>query len=145
MYGLIGRALPYLVALQDAPRPLGGGSSAPATHPATGGGATGGGASSGLLNILLPMLLMAFVFIFMIGPARKQRKESENLQKSLQKGDKVVTTSSMIGTIVGLDDQFAVVEISEKVRVKFLREAIARKFDANPAPVATGKPAEAKK
>jgi preprotein translocase subunit YajC len=147
VYGLVGRAIPYLVALQDAPRLGGGSSGTPAAHPVSGaGGASGGGAAGALGSFVMPMALMAFVFIFMVmGPARKQKKETETLQKSLQKGDKVVTTSQMIGTVVGLDDQFATIEISEKVRVKFLREAIARKLEINPAPVVTGKPAEAKK
>ncbi len=120
-----GRALPVLIALQDAPHPAGGASS--------GGGAAGGGGASagpgGLGQMMLPLLMLVMVgFLFLSG--RKQRNEAANMQKSLQKGDKVVTTSGMIGTIAGIDEQFATLEIAEKVRVKFTRDAIARKVDA---------------
>lgn len=124
---LAGRALPLLIALQDAPRPAGGGA-APAGGGAAGGGG-GGGPGGALGGLMLPLLMIVMVaFLFMSG--RKQRKDTETMQKSLQKGDKVVTTSGMLGTIVAIDDQFAMLEISEKVRVKFTRESIARRLDA---------------
>jgi preprotein translocase subunit YajC len=135
--GLIGRALPVLMALQDAPHPSGG--AAPAQG---GGGAPAGGQ---YFSMLFPLLVVAFLYFVMIRPANKQRKEQEALQKGLQKGDKVVTTSGIIGTISGVEDQFITLEISEKVRVKFLREAVTRKFEPKPAGGTSPSSPEAKK
>jgi preprotein translocase subunit YajC len=128
-HALSDRALPLLYALQGeagarqaGPRPTGGG-----------GGGGGGSAAGGLGSLLIPLLMVAFLYFFMIRPMGKQRKEQESLNKSLQKGDKVVTSSGIVGTITGMEDQFITLEISEKVRVKFLREAVTRKLDATVA------------
>jgi preprotein translocase subunit YajC len=140
---LAGRALPLLMALQDAPHPSGGGGGGAA---AGGGAASGGGGGPGgaLGGLMMPLLMIVMVaFLFMSG--RKQRKESETMQKSLAKGDKVVTTSGIIATIVGIDDQHATLEIAEKVRVKFTRESIARRIDATASSAtATAKKSDAK-
>jgi preprotein translocase subunit YajC len=126
---LAGRALPLLMALQDAPHTSGGGGGGGAAGGAAGGGGGGGGPGGALGGLMMPLLMIVMVaFLFMSG--RKQRKESETMQKSLQKGDKVVTTSGIVATIAGIDDQYATLEIAEKVRVKFTRDAIARRVDA---------------
>jgi preprotein translocase subunit YajC len=139
-HGLVGRMVPVLIALQDAPRPSGG------AAPSQGGGQQP--PAGGYFQLLLPLLVVAFLYFVMIRPANKQRKEQEALQKGLQKGDRVVTSSGIIGTVAGVDEQFVTLEISEKVRVKFLRDAVARKFDATAPAKAGEKPttaAEAKK
>ena len=139
---LAGRALPLLIALQDAPRP---GGAAPAAPGGAAGAATGGaGGAGGLQSLLLPLLMIVMVaFLFLSG--RKQRKDTETMQKSLSKGDKVVTTSGMVATVVAIDDQFAMLEISEKVRVKFTRDSIARRLDAATSTAsATNKTGDAK-
>lgn len=127
-YGLFGRLVPLLVALQDAPRAPGGGGA-----PAPAGGGGGGGAAAGPAGLLqtfaIPLLLFGFLYFVMIRPMNKQRKEQDSLQKSIKKGDKVVTTSGIIATVSAVEDQFITLEISERVRVKFLRESVARKFD----------------
>jgi len=117
---LLGHALPTLLALQDAPRPSGG---APASPEAA---APSGGLFS---SPLMPLLLMGAMFLLILLPASRQKKAQEKLQSGLQKGDRIVTTSGMIGTISGLDKAFVTVEISERVRVKFLREAVSRKIE----------------
>lgn len=140
-HGLVGRALPIVVAMQDS-------STRPPSAGRGGGG--GGGGGGGFGQLLIPLLMIAFLYFFMIRPMSKQRKEQEALNKSLQKGDKVVTSSGIIGTITGIEDQFVTLEISEKVRVKFLREAVTRKLGAETSasksePMPTTKPADAKK
>jgi len=119
-----------LLALQDPPRPAG---PAPASG-GSGSGTTGAPAARPtgpdmFGGMLFPALIFGVMILFMLTTGRKQRKETETLQKSLQKGDRVLTSSGMIGTVVGLDDKHATLEISEKVRVKFVREHITRKYD----------------
>jgi preprotein translocase subunit YajC len=128
-YDLVGRALPHLLALQDAVRTSGGGGGGPAPS-GGGGGPAGAQGPAGMANLLIPVAMIAFLYLFMIRPAQKQRKDQETLQKGLLKGDKVVTTSGIVGTVTGTDEQFITLEISEKVRVKFLRDAVTRKLGA---------------
>jgi preprotein translocase subunit YajC len=79
---------------------------------------------------IAPLLIFGVIFYMMVfRPMSKQNKDREEVTKSLKKGDRVVTNGGMIGTITGLDDREIVLEVSEKVKVKFLRSAVERKYD----------------
>ncbi|MFH1336516.1 MAG: preprotein translocase subunit YajC [Candidatus Zixiibacteriota bacterium] len=88
----------------------------------------GGGGQSGGLTAFLPLILIVVVFYFLlIRPQQKKQKEHKNMVTSLRKGDKVVTSSGIFGTIVGMDDQEnkVVLKIAENVKVEFLKSSIA--------------------
>jgi len=118
---LIVRGAAIVLALQPAAAPSGGGGGG--THS---GAAPGGGQ---LMNFLMLPLLFGFVYFFMLRPMKKQQQEQESLQKSLRKGDQVVTSSGMIGTIVGVDEREITVEVAERVRVRFLRDSVTKRYD----------------
>lgn len=85
-----------------------------------------GGLGDALGGMLVPMLLCMVVFwIFMIGPERKQRKKREEMLKSLSKGDEVITTSGMFGTIVQVQDDKLTLEIASGVRIKVTLQSVA--------------------
>ena len=89
------------------------------------GGLGGGGGSQGLTSFL-PLILMFVVFYFLlIWPQQKKAKAHRQVLSSLQKGDNVVTSSGIYGTITGLTDTVVTLEIAEKVRIKVARSAIA--------------------
>lgn len=93
-------------------------------------------------SMLVPMLLCMVVFwIFMIGPERKQRKKREEMLKNLSKGDEVVLTSGIYGSIVQVQDDKLTLEIASGVRIKTTLQSVAGLADAK---AAEGKPAEAK-
>jgi preprotein translocase subunit YajC len=88
-------------------------------------GVGGGGGSQGMASFL-PLILMFVVFYFLlIWPQQKKAKAHRQVLASLQKGDNVVTSSGIYGTITGLTDTVVTLEIAEKVRVKVARNAIA--------------------
>jgi len=89
------------------------------------------GGSGNLLIFALPVLLIGFMFI----TQRRRTKETQRLQSSLGVGDEVTTTSGMFGRITALDDQIATIEVSDGVRIRFNRRAIA-----GPAPTAPTAP-----
>ncbi len=103
----------------------------PAAAPGAGhgGGSHASGAGGLFAQPLFMVAMVAFVYFFMLRPMNKQKKDQEDLNRSLVKGDRVVTSSGIIGTITGLADGEVTVEVAEKVRVKFLRESITRKYD----------------
>lgn len=115
------RAMGIVLALQPAAAPSGGGGG---SH---GGG--GGGMGGGLGQMILLPLMFVVIYFVMLRPMKKQQQEQETLQKNLRRGDQVVTTSGIIGTIVGVSDKEITLEISEKVKVKFLKDAVSRKYD----------------
>ncbi|MDX1974930.1 MAG: preprotein translocase subunit YajC [Rickettsiales bacterium] len=75
---------------------------------------------------LLMIGLLFFIFYFMlIRPQQKRIKNHQALVKSLQKGDKIITTGGIIGTISKLEgDDIVVLEIAPDVKIRLSRSAI---------------------
>ena len=77
------------------------------------------------LGSMLPFLLMALVFYFlMIRPQQQKVKEQENLVNSLQKGEEVITRAGIIGKIHGIAEKFITLEVDQNVRIKVLKSQI---------------------
>jgi preprotein translocase YajC subunit len=75
--------------------------------------------------LLLGALFFIFYFV-LIKPQQKRVKLHQEMIKSLKKGDKVVTSGGIIGTIVKLDgDDVVVLEIAQSVRVRVAKSAIS--------------------
>ena len=79
---------------------------------------------------MLPMLLIfgAIMYFFMIRPNQKREKERREMLASLSKGDKVVTSGGLCGSIVGLTDKTVVLRVGEdrNMKMEFLRGAISQ-------------------
>jgi preprotein translocase subunit YajC len=87
-----------------------------------------GGAGAGTAAFLnfLPLIAIAAVFYFLvIGPANKQRKKTAEMLSSLKKGDRVVTSGGIYGTIQGVEAEVVYLKIAENVKVKVARNAIS--------------------
>lgn len=91
--------------------------------PSPGEGGSGGGS---LISTVIMFGSIIAIFYFMIlRPQQKRQKEREKLLSALKKGDKIVTSGGLHGTIAGLDDKTALVQVSDTVKMKFERSAIA--------------------
>lgn len=94
-------------------------------------GGQGDAPQSSPFSLFLPLILMFAVLYFVIlRPERRRQKEAAVLRNSLKKGDRVLLTSGMYGTIAALNDDWIVVEIADKVRVQFQRSAVAQRVEA---------------
>ena len=81
---------------------------------------------SGQIMAFLPLILLFAVFYFLlIRPQQKRAKTHKQFIENLKKGDRVVTSGGMYGTITGVTDDSVTIEVAEKVRVKILKGAIA--------------------
>jgi preprotein translocase subunit YajC len=69
-------------------------------------GADGGQAGGGsMLGMLLPFIMMfAVIWLLIIRPQQKQKKEHQKMLENLKVNDKVVTSAGIIGTIVSIKD-----------------------------------------
>lgn len=86
---------------------------------------SGGGASAAIINFL-PIIAIGLVFYFLvIGPANKQRKKQQEMLSALKKGDRVLTTGGIYGTIQGVEPDAVYLRIAENVKVKVARSAIS--------------------
>jgi preprotein translocase subunit YajC len=80
----------------------------------------------GQIMAFLPLILLFAVFYFLlIRPQQKKAKTHKQFMENLKKGDRVVTSGGMYGTITGVTDDSVTIEVAEKVRVKVLKGAIA--------------------
>jgi preprotein translocase subunit YajC len=99
---------------------------------AAGGGAAGG---AGGIASFIPLILIFAVFYFMlIRPQQRQAKAQQQFLNDLKTGNKVVTKGGIHGTITGLTDTVATLEIAEKVRIKVSRSSIGGPITKEGAP-----------
>jgi preprotein translocase subunit YajC len=78
-----------------------------------------------LISSLLPFLLIILVFYFLIlRPQQKRQKERAKLLEGVQKGDKIITSGGIYGTVEGLEDGTVLVKIADNVKVKMEKAAI---------------------
>ena len=82
--------------------------------------------ASPMWSFVVPMIFMVVIFYFLlIRPQQKKAKEHKALLDNLKKGDRVISSGGIIGTIVNIDDQIVNVEIADKVRIEMGRPYIA--------------------
>jgi preprotein translocase subunit YajC len=86
----------------------------------------GGRGGLGGLGGMLPMLLVMFVviFFFMIRPEQKKAKERQKLLASIKRGDRVMTSSGIFGTVGNVKDTTIMVKIAENTVVEFSKGAV---------------------
>ncbi|MBI2026211.1 MAG: preprotein translocase subunit YajC [Deltaproteobacteria bacterium] len=72
-------------------------------------------------------LIFAIFYFLLIRPQQKRAKNHRELLDKLQRGDEVVTSSGLYGTVTGVTDSVVTVEISENVKVKIAKSHIAGK------------------
>ena len=78
-----------------------------------------------ILNIL-PIAAIFLVFYFLvIAPANKQRKKTAEMLSALKKGDRVLTSGGIYGTIQGVEPDVVYLKIAENVKVRVARSAIS--------------------
>jgi preprotein translocase subunit YajC len=83
------------------------------------------GGSSLMSTLLMFVLIIAIFYFLMLRPQQKRQKERQKLLDSVKKGDRVITSGGMYGTIAGIDDKTLLIEVADKVKVKFERSAVA--------------------
>ena len=83
---------------------------------------------AGGLSSLLPFLLIFVVFyFFLIRPQQKRAKEHREMVNNVKRGDKIVTSGGLVGTVLkSVEGQETVeVEIAKDVKVSVMRTMIA--------------------
>jgi preprotein translocase subunit YajC len=76
---------------------------------------------------LLPVLILIPMVILLMWSSRSQSKKQAAALAALQKGDRVVLQSGLIGRLVEIGDRTAKVEIASGVKVEVLRTSISGK------------------
>ena len=75
---------------------------------------------------MVPYLLMFVIFYFvLLAPMRKQQKKQKEMLSTLKKGDRVVTSGGIHGTVAQVEDQIVWLKIADTTKIKINRSAIA--------------------
>jgi preprotein translocase subunit YajC len=92
-------------------------------------------ATSGPLGALAPYLanpvamfaaMFAIFYFIVLRPQQRQKADRERMLSALKRGDRVVTTSGMHGTVTGLGDHTVTLRVADQVKLEFDRSAIGR-------------------
>lgn len=87
-------------------------------------GPAAGGQQSQLMSFLPLILIFAVFYFLLIRPQQKKAKDHQTFLSDMKKGDLVVSSGGMIGTITGLTDTVVTLEVADNVRVKVSRPYI---------------------
>ena len=88
--------------------------------------ATGPAKQPGALEMMLPFVFVFAIFYFLvIRPQVKRQKTHQKFITELKRGDEVITTSGILGTIEGITDRFVTLEVADNVSIKVLRSQVA--------------------
>ena len=82
-------------------------------------------APSMMSTLLFPVILIAIMYFLMIRPQMKRQKEHKAMLDKLAKGDEVITSGGIVGTVVALSDAFITVEVASGVQLRVQKGAIA--------------------
>jgi preprotein translocase subunit YajC len=86
----------------------------------------GGDPTAGLLSTLIffgAILLIFYVMI--IRPQVKRQKEHQKMLSELKKGDRVITTAGIHGTVADIEDSVVILQIADNTRIRLEKSAIA--------------------
>jgi preprotein translocase subunit YajC len=102
--------------------------------------AAGSPVGGDMLTSFLPLILIFVVFYFLlIRPQQKRMKQHKEMLGALRRGDRVVTSGGIIGTVSKItSDTEVVLEIADNVKVRVVRGTIQEVLDKT-APVAAAK------
>jgi len=69
--------------------------------------------------------LFAIFYFLLIRPQTKKTKQIETMQTGLKKGDSVITSGGIYGSVYKVKDEIDAAQITENTRVKVQRAAIS--------------------
>lgn len=84
-----------------------------------------------LANTVLPFVIMAAIFYFMLWrPQKQDQKRRKEFLDGLKRGDKIITIGGMYGTLTKVGPQKVTVKLAEGMEIDFARTAISTFQDA---------------
>jgi len=87
-------------------------------------GQPGGG--SAFMAFAPLIVIMAIFYVLLFVPQQRRQKKIQQMQSDLKTGDKIITSSGIYGTIVGVEEGDAVqLRIADQVKIRISRASIA--------------------
>jgi preprotein translocase subunit YajC len=78
--------------------------------------------NSGIGQFIPLILIFVIFYFFLIRPQQKKVKEHKAMVENLKRGDKVITSAGIIGTVERIiDNEKAEIQIAENVKVEVIK------------------------
>lgn len=86
----------------------------------------GAAAQPSMIEQLFPYLIIFGIFFFLvIRPQQRRSQSHKTFVEKMKRGDSVLTSGGILGTIEGLTDQFVTLQIADNVKIRVLKSQIA--------------------
>ena len=69
---------------------------------------------------------VGIVYFMIIRPQQRKQKATDAMRASIRKGDRVLTTGGLYGTVVGEREGIVVLKVADDVKLEFARESIVQ-------------------
>lgn len=81
-------------------------------------------------NMIWPyfLLIIVVMYFLMIRPQTKKQKDHREKLAALEKGDKILSSGGIVGTIVGIkeNENLLIIKIADNVKIELSRNAVAQ-------------------
>ena len=78
--------------------------------------------NSGIGQFIPLILIFVIFYFFLIRPQQKKAKQHKTMVENLKRGDKIVTTGGIVGSVERIiDNEKVEVEIADNVKVEVVR------------------------
>ena len=71
-------------------------------------------------------ITVGIVYFMIIRPQQRKQKETDAMLSSIRKGDRVLTSGGLFGTVVGTKEDVVVLKVADDVKMEFSRQSIVQ-------------------
>ena len=90
--------------------------------------ASSGGTMGPMFWVIYVVIIFAFMYLVILRPQNKQKKQQEELMASMEVGDTCLTSSGFYGTIIDITEDVVIVEFgsNKNCRIPMQKSAIVQ-------------------
>ena len=77
-------------------------------------------------NLALPVLFFVVIYVLVILPQGRRRRQAAALARAIEPGSRVMLTSGLYGIVVEIEPDTIIIEAAEGVHLRFAKAAVLR-------------------
>lgn len=81
--------------------------------------------TGGFVSLMPLIFILFFGYFFLIRPSAKMRKEHQAKLNALKKGDEIITSGGIYGSIVSIKENTVEIKIANDVNIKIAKQSIS--------------------
>lgn len=82
------------------------------------------------MNFVPILGMLAIFYFFMIRPQQKRSKEHKKMLEAIQKGDFVITSGGIYGTVSSVGEKTVDLKVADNVKIKISKSSVSDKLNA---------------